>query len=453
MIYDFIDVFEHEQKAIVWLRDGGKNIFLKHELKPRFYFKTTKELTQTIVLELKKRGAICFPYIGREFATGEFIETTTVEAQQYSQLHNFIKIVNSMSDFTADLFNSDISFQQRYVFEYKLAPFSKVWVESSGDKIVSISQQVNDSFDSVFPKLKTLEIEASIVGASSLLRCNDIYFRGTEKEVIKQFVDYYRKEDADVVVTHGGDKYLVEYLLQAASKNNIHLNFGRFTDTFSNEQGKSYFTYGRVIRKQPKKIFKGRLHFDAEAFVYQEGGLEGTFELAKTTYMPLQLAIRKSPGTSISNLQMFFAYKNGFLIPAKKNHYEKFKTALKLLEVDKGGFSYTPIIGLHENVVELDFSSLYPSIMVLHNISPETVLCDCCKDNIVVPEAGYNICNKKVGLVPLAIKGVLEKRLYFKHMKNSTSGEVKAKYASMSNALKWLSYKFWLYRLQERKVR
>ncbi len=40
---------------------------------------------------------------------------------------------------------------------------------------------------------------------------------------------------------------------------------------------------------------------------------------------------------------------------------------------DKGGLVYTPIVGLHEHVAELDFSAMYPSIMVRFNLSPETV--------------------------------------------------------------------------------
>ena len=36
---------------------------------------------------------------------------------------------------------------------------------------------------------------------------------------------------------------------------------------------------------------------------------------------------------------------------------------------------------------------MYPTIMVQHNISAETLFCRCC-DNHVVPEAGYTICER-----------------------------------------------------------
>ena len=37
-----------------------------------------------------------------------------------------------------------------------------------------------------------------------------------------------------------------------------------------------------------------------------------------------------------------------------------------------------PPIGLHTRVAEVDFASMYPTIMAIHNISPETVNCSCC---------------------------------------------------------------------------
>ncbi|KAJ3220937.1 DNA-directed DNA polymerase delta [Clydaea vesicula] len=39
----------------------------------------------------------------------------------------------------------------------------------------------------------------------------------------------------------------------------------------------------------------------------------------------------------------------------------------------RGGFVMTPITGLHKNVIVLDFASMYPSIIIGANISPETV--------------------------------------------------------------------------------
>ena len=47
-----------------------------------------------------------------------------------------------------------------------------------------------------------------------------------------------------------------------------------------------------------------------------------------------------------------------------------------------------PPIGLHTQVAEVDFASMYPTIMAIHNISPETVNCTCCSGQGVRGQSG-----------------------------------------------------------------
>ena len=59
---------------------------------------------------------------------------------------------------------------------------------------------------------------------------------------------------------------------------------------------------------------------------------------------------------------------------------------------------FQPPVGTFEDIAELDFSAMYPTIMVQHNISAETLFC-CCYDNHALPEAGYTICTRHEGLM------------------------------------------------------
>jgi DNA polymerase I len=70
-----------------------------------------------------------------------------------------------------------------------------------------------------------------------------------------------------------------------------------------------------------------------------------------------------------------------------------------LHDADRGGFIFAPEVGLHENVHELDFSSLYPNIICTRNVSPDVIRCDCHSDREDVPEIGYAICDEKGYLV------------------------------------------------------
>ena len=71
-----------------------------------------------------------------------------------------------------------------------------------------------------------------------------------------------------------------------------------------------------------------------------------------------------------------------------------------LIRADKGGLIYQPIIGIHKDVAQIDFASMYPSIMVQHNISPETM----------------GIEHAPKGLIPQTLQPLLEKRLKLKEL-------------------------------------
>ena len=139
----------------------------------------------------------------------------------------------------------------------------------------------------------------------------------------------------------------------------------------------------------------------------------------------------------MTSMQMDRAINDGILVPWRKNEPEKAKTALQLLTVDKGGLTFQPKIGEHENVAEIDFASMYPSLMVTRNISPETVLCSCCR-NDAVPEAGYNICEKRRGLIPLTLEPLVERRKLYKQLMKSADERTRVIYDARRAAIKWM---------------
>jgi DNA polymerase elongation subunit (family B) len=95
-------------------------------------------------------------------------------------------------------------------------------------------------------------------------------------------------------------------------------------------------------------------------------------------------------------------------------------------------------VGIHERIAEVDFTSLYPSIMVRHNISPETVDCRCCPSTTkLVPELGYRICQRQLGLVPRVLKPVIERRIELKRLVRANAPH-KDIYDQRQKVLKWL---------------
>ena len=162
------------------------------------------------------------------------------------------------------------------------------------------------------------------------------------------------------------------------------------------------------------------------------------FEIARTCRVPLHTASRSSIGSSMSSLEFYQAFKDDILLPRNKSIPEAFKSAYELLVADRGGFVYEPRVGIHDSVGEVDFSSMYPSLMVNNNISAETVLCECCPDSkLRIPELNYNICEKRLGVVPKSIQVILTKRLCYKRLKEATQGaQLKEIYDNRQIALK-----------------
>jgi DNA polymerase-2 len=223
------------------------------------------------------------------------------------------------------------------------------------------------------------------------------------------------RHDPDLIVTAFGDSYLLPRLLHLSQHYGIPLPLNRDPhQTVAHKAARSYFSYGRIIFRDEQHLLFGRWHIDhRNAFLSDDYGLDGTVEIARLSGLPVQTVARVSTGTGISAMQVATAWRRGVLVPWQKRQPESLKSGIDLLHADKGGLVYTPTPGLHQHVAELDFTAMYPSIMVHFNISPETVGAACC-DGVPVPELGTPICRHRQGLVPETLAPLLEKRRRYK---------------------------------------
>lgn len=71
-------------------------------------------------------------------------------------------------------------------------------------------------------------------------------------------------------------------------------------------------------------------------------------------------------GQQVRGLSQFYDYaaRSGYVLDSRENMPVKFS----------GGFVYEPIPGLYDNIICLDFASLYPSIIQAYNICPTTLI-------------------------------------------------------------------------------
>ena len=250
-----------------------------------------------------------------------------------------------------------------------------------------------------------------------------------------------QRHDPDLLLTDWGDTWLLPKLMVQSKKYNIPLGLNREAGRgVSWREERTYFSYGQIIYRGQQIHLFGRCHIDRKnAMLWKDYGLDGTIEVSRVTAIPLQTSARVSPGTGISSIEMLTALREGILVPWQKQQAEMLKPAAELFSADQGGLVYQPKIGVHKNVAEIDFVSLYPAIMVHFNISPETILPNPDGENLV-PALGLAIDNSQDGLIPKALRPLLKKRIEMKkHLASTPAWDpFRKNFRRRASALKWL---------------
>jgi len=257
------------------------------------------------------------------------------------------------------------------------------------------------------------------------------------EELLTSLNRYFTDWDPDILLTDWGDSYIMPQLQSFSNISGIPLHFSRDpSKSVATAKSHSFFSYGKVIfRAGPRTLF-GRLHLDTKnSFMVHHSKLEGLFEIARVAKIPLQRAARCTIGTSLSSMQHEWAIKNDYLIPIDKGQTEDFRPGDELIASDRGGLVYEPEVGWHEDLIEYDFVSMYPEIMVRHNVTPEAMNCECCPDN-KVPEISHHLCRHRRGLVPHVLEPIVKKRYQYKQLvvQGHPNKDV---YRCRSEAFKW----------------
>ena len=360
------------------------------------------------------------------------------------------------------LYNVDILPEQSYFYEHDVFPLMKCkvhvsnstlnWIDNEDD-VWSTEYELplfNNIHLKVYPKTKEGMIPrfTDVIALVSIQKGDTskdtIYIQGSEIDILYQLVKEVEQINPDFILTEYGDSFTFPYLTHRSEINQVDLILDREGIPLCKpkKDGTSYFSYGRMYFKPSATKLLGRIHIDTDnSFVLNESGLQGLYELARICRLPLHSASRASIGKCMSSLQFYNAMRNNILIPWKPTLAEHPKSLGDLLIADRGGLIFEPIMGAHEKVAELDFVSLYPTIMFKKNISAETVICNCCSHSkLRVPELlNYHICEKRRGIVPLSLEILLKKRAHYKDKRNSTTDpELKKIYDARQTALKWV---------------
>jgi len=317
--------------------------------------------------------------------------------------------IGRQTDYEADLYNVDVRPDHRYLAEQGMFP--------CGDPGES-------RFSPDFP-LPSRILEAEVCGnpctvqeyTSVRVRTDrEIHLTGTEKTVITDLADITDTWDPDVILFPGAD-IMVPGIVRKAGHYGLETLFSR-SGTYRQLDAKSYWSYGRTEYREGSLMPDGRLLIDTRSsFNFREGGLSGVILASRLTGLSPNLAARFTAGTLISSYEVYEALARDIAVPYRKNDAEAVRSIGDLRTCDRGGMMFQPVPGVYEDVFQIDFTSLYPAVIVLYNLSPET----------------FHNNPGKTGFLPKVLAPLLDLRYQTKRLKKESP-----RYRGVDSILKWM---------------
>jgi len=283
---------------------------------------------------------------------------------------------------------------------------------------------------------------------------HNLFVFSSEKEMIKTWCKYIRSTNPDMLLAWNGDGYDYPYIMNRMSKIGLDPKVLSLLDRFEVgggkykknmiggrllldymwiykmlTQGDRDFSLDAVAHHEKLKTKKMKIHnsfddlwmykFD-EFITYNKVDVEVMVALEeKLKLIDIMDSMRR-----IGNCQfmdtfnktrvidpciMTFLKSKKLVVPTNPNKGRKRTAEDKF----KGGAVALPKIGLHKNVFHGDIKSLYPSIMISYNISPETVG----GEGITIGN-GTTFSNEKKGIIPEVLERLYSQRLEWKDEKN-----------------------------------
>lgn len=448
-----LDLYPSQDEGlVVWLLTGEGRHRLQQTFPVTFFAAGPESQLRQLWRFLRVHPV--HPHLARQerrdlFLTGPQTVLAITCAQPGDQPYLFQQVAEAFPNLT--YYDADLPISLRHAARYGTFPLAHCRVSiDTEDNILSL-QTLNSPWEinPEIPPLRSLFIEPDVDPAHAPPTCLHIHSGrasyqlplNPHRPLLVNLRAILERHDPDLLLTYWGDTWLLPYLLEQSTQHQLPLPLNRDTQQqVIRKEARSYFAYGQVIYRGQQVHLYGRWHVDGcNAVLFHEYGMEGVFELGRVTGLPIQTVARVSPGTGISAMQMVTALRLGVLVPWHKQQAEQPQSALNLLHADQGGLVYQPTIGLHRDVAEIDFISMYPSIMAHFNISPETVGSERA-DAQRVPELDLMVSQSQPGLVPQTLQPLLDKRLALKTELISLPGwdPRRPAYKARATAHKWL---------------
>ena len=310
----------------------------------------------------------------------------------------------------------------------------------------------------------------------------------SEKAMIEEFVKIIKENNIDIIVGYNSDNFDFPYIKERAKILDVDLDIGmdgsdikfirRGYANAASFKGlihvdlylvmRRYMTLDRYTLERVYYELFGEEKIDVPGeriwefwdnggdeldtlFDYSLDDVISTLKIAEQT-LPLNLELTRIIGQPLFDVSRMAtgqqaewflvkqAYFDNEIVPNKQGSNFADRAAA---EDNEGGYVKEPEKGLHENLVQFDFRSLYPSIIISKNISPDVMVMEDIlneEEYNISPEHGIKFKKDPQGFIPSVIDKILQERFRIKReMKSSTDPQEKIALNVQQQAIKRLA--------------
>lgn len=296
-----------------------------------------------------------------------------------------------------------------------------------------------------------------VIGYKDCPNAKDYYTQVKgEKELLQEFLSSIKKFNPDIIYTYNGDNFDFPFIKERCKKHDLLVEFNNIFNSSVSKgnsqefdlQNIQHIDVYKVVRSLSMKgsldLFKldldtvynhlfGKHKADVKYHEMEKyynspelfakfieynlidsvacceignNFLEQFIALSKLTGKTLQDITRTSSSSIVESLIMHNAARENKIIPAipvgatiDSRENKRFV----------GAFVKEPTLGLHENLAVVDFQSLYPSVIITYNISPETIGEK--TKNVFINEKGDIFSKDISAIIPNMLHEVFEQRI------------------------------------------
>ena len=486
------EIIGKEPVIVLWglLPSGERAVLFDKRFRPYFYALLAKHATdyERVVSRIRGLSKPSSPIINVRLLDKKYfgrprkaVRVTTVIPEYVRIYREEVRRINSVEE----VLEADIRFAMRYLIDKHLFPFHVY--EAEVEEIKSLAgYRVHKVFNIVSdPRLKE---DAPIQNYLSMLRVLafdiEVYSRHgspnpntdpviiiavmdssgqkklfeaeryDDKRAIREFVNYIKSFDPDIVVGYNNNEFDWPYLLNRAHRLGIKLDVTRRVGAEPTTSVHGHISvpgrlnvdlydyaeemheikvktleevaeYLGVMKKServliewwripeywddPKKrglLRQYALDDVVSTYGLAEKMLPFAIQLSTVTGVPLDQVGAMGVGFRLEWYLIRAAYDMNELVPNRVERRE---------ESYRGAIVLKPLRGVHENIAVLDFSSMYPNIMIKYNVGPDTIVddpaeCERYGGCYVAPEVGHRFRKEPPGFFKTVLVNLVSLR-------------------------------------------